>query len=95
MQQTVLHNQTLYDFALQHCGTVAAVFAIALANGISITSELVPGTQLDVPADAPVDADILNFYKAKEVLPATGITELNTEPDGIDFMSIEGTFIVQ
>ena len=95
MLKPVLHNQSLYDFAVQHCGSVSAVIAIAVANGISPTAPIAPGTELIVPDDAILDNDIVSFYEYKKVLPATALrNDLLIAPGGIGHMNIGGTFIV-
>lgn len=96
---TVLHNQSLLDIAIQHTGDVTNAFALAVANGISVTDDLQPGADLVIPDDITTDADILNYYSAKGLQPATGITNNGShvveELDGIGYWIINRTFIVQ
>jgi len=97
MQQTVLHNQSLLDFTLHHCGKLESLFALAISNGVSVTSEIVPGTLLDVPKTLDKADDIVNFFKFKNIEPASEFTG-NTLPDvptGIDYMIIGTDFIVE
>lgn len=96
MQKPVLHNQSLYDFAIQHCGTVAAVIAIAAANNLSTTAILTPGMELTIPSGVVNEPDIVEFYRIKKHRPATAIenNDLIIEPDGIDYMIVEDTFII-
>ncbi len=42
--QTINKHTNVVDFALQQHGSVAALFAICMANNASITDELIPGT---------------------------------------------------
>jgi hypothetical protein len=96
MQKTVLHNQSLLDFTLHHCGKLESLFDLAISNGKSITEELVPGTLLEVPDTVDKAVDIVNFYKFKNIEPACGFVG-NTLPDvstGIDYMIIGTDFIV-
>lgn len=62
---TVLSNQSLLDIAIQEDGNVLAAFEWALANGISITEELVPGQKLFVPSSVNRDNDIAQYFKSK------------------------------
>lgn len=41
-------NTNMLDVAVQACGTINALFDIAILNGISITDDLVPGTSFEV-----------------------------------------------
>ena len=93
-------NQSLFDIAIQQCGSVEAVFAIAELNGLSITDALEPGVLLEIPEWVVVEKPITDYYKAKGLRPATdfpstgsgsgeggGIEDLLD--DGIDFMAVE------
>ena len=92
---TVLHNQSLLDVAIQHTGSVANCFAIAVANGLSVSDDLTPGIDLVIPEDAIIDKDVLRYQKSKGIQPATGITNLENEQlGGIDYMDVEGSFKV-
>lgn len=98
---TVLHNQSLLDFAIQHTGSAQNAFEIAMANGISITDQLTAGTELTVPESVVMDVDIRNYYQSKAIQPATAITtfiidgEPETELEGISYWAIYDDFIVQ
>lgn len=94
MQKPIAHKQTLFDFALQYCGTAEAALQIAVANNISLTAELAVGTILTIPDDVPTDPVITNYYNTKNIVPATRVTTGYSDRGGIDFMSIGGTFIV-
>ncbi len=71
---TVLHNQSLLDFAIQHTGSALNAFAIAMANGISISDEISAGSDLIIPDSVVIDVDIRNYYTSKAIQPATAIT---------------------
>lgn len=68
---TVLSNQSLLDIAIQEDGNVLAAFEWALANGISITEELVPGQKLIIPKSVNRDNEIANYFKSKKQNIAT------------------------
>ncbi|OUL63097.1 hypothetical protein [Flavobacterium sp. AJR] len=96
MQETVLHNQSLIDFTLHHCGTIESVVAMAVANDWSITEELQPKRILEVPADVIKDSDIVGFYTSKKHVPAFNYSgPISANDEGIGEMIIEETFIVR
>ena len=70
---TILHNQSLLDLAVQHTGAVESVFAIAVANGLSLTDDLPAGTEIKLPDSVNKDSDVLNYYSAKRLQPATAV----------------------
>lgn len=69
---TAQENQTLFDIALQECGSVESAFAIARANGKSITDIIDVGEEITIPAIAKIDKKGVNFYDANQIRPATG-----------------------
>ncbi|HBL74253.1 MAG: hypothetical protein A2W90_18035 [Bacteroidetes bacterium GWF2_42_66] len=86
-------NQSLFDIALQSCGSVEAVFGIAELNGLAITDALAPGQELLVPE--PANKPVADYYKMKGLRPATGIETLDELRDeGIDYWAVEVDFVV-
>lgn len=79
MQKTVLHNQSLLDFTLHHCGTLDGIMAMAIENNISITEMLSPGDQLNVPNEIAKESDIVEFYQNKKLIPATGFETMEKQ----------------
>ena len=99
MKVIVLNNQSLIDVAIQHTGTIENAFKIAVANGLSLTDELQPGAQLIIPEDVQMNNDVVNYFAAKGIQPATGLTEndlliAQTVQRGIGYMQIGKTFKV-
>lgn len=98
MKIIVLHNQSLLDLAIQHTGAVENAFAIAVANGLSITDELEAGENIGLTAyDIQQNKDILSYYTAKKLQPATGLSSQqlsNDKPQGIDYWAIQMDFVV-
>lgn len=45
----VIGGQSIFDIAIQHCGSVDASYAIAKANGLTLDATLLPGQALLVP----------------------------------------------
>ena len=94
---TVLHNQSLLDFAIQHTGSVDNAFAIAKENGLAVSDVLTPGTELIIPESIENDSAVLNYYVAKKVQPATALTAVVNEDirqRGIGYMQIGRSFKV-
>lgn len=99
MQIKILNSQTLQDIAIQYCGTLEALFDIALLNNISVTQELSPGQILNIPKVDYGFQEVVNYFSINKIEPATELTkemisiiEGNT---GIDYWSIENNFIIQ
>jgi hypothetical protein len=98
MSVVVLYNQSILDVALQHTGTVENCFAIAVANGFSVSDILSAGSSIEIPEDIQKNSDVLNEYNAKKITPATGTTigQDNEIPtfNGIGYMQIGNSFKV-
>ena len=98
MEITVLHNQSLLDLALQHTGTIESVFELAEANALNITDDVVAGKTLVLPAEALINKDILAYYTAKNLQPATAFTKEDEQVferlEGISIWAINLDFIV-
>ena len=96
---TVLNNQSLFDIAIQHTGSVMNAFSIAQANDISITAFLVAGTKLIIPGTVEINKDVKDYYDAKKIQPATGTTAGTDggfeELEGISYWIINKNFVVQ
>jgi hypothetical protein len=72
MQVTVLYQQSIFDLAVQQCGSADAALAIAQMNGKSITDELVVGEVLRVPA--VVNRNVAMYYENGNLKPATALS---------------------
>lgn len=98
MTVTILHNQSFFDVAIQHTGNVMNAFAVAAANGMSITALLASGAVINIPKGLSFNNDLYSFYKAKQIQPATawtGETENGEqELEGIGYWIIEKNFKV-
>ena len=98
MQITVLHNQSLLDLALQHTGTIESAFEIAEANALNITDDVVAGKALVLPAESFTNKDILAYYTAKNLQPATAFSNEDVQVferlEGISIWAINLDFIV-
>ena len=98
MTITVLHNQSLLDLALQHTGTIESVFELAGANALNITNDVVAGKTLILPAEAFTNKDILAYYTAKNLQPATAFSKEDEQVferlEGISIWAINLDFVI-
>ena len=93
---TILHNQSLLDLAVQHTGTAENAFALAVVNGLSLTDDLPAGAEIKLPDSVNKDSDVLNYYSAKRLQPATAVIMLPEEErlEGIGYWVIQTDFKV-
>lgn len=98
MQITVLHNQSLLDLALQHTGTIESIFELAEANTLNISDDVVAGKTLVLPAEAFTNKDILGYYTAKNLQPATAFSKEDEQVferlEGISIWAINLDFVI-
>ena len=101
MEVKVLENQSLFDLAIQACGSIEAVFGIAGLNGLSITDALMIGSLLEL-ADDPEggNTQISAYYYHRQLYPATEISSsgpgsVDVTDDGIGFMAVEIDNLIQ
>lgn len=98
MKIIVLHNQSLFDVALQHSGSIESIFEIILANDLSLTDEVKAGQTLTIPDIILKDNDILSYYTAKKIQPATGFTaedkQVLERQEGISIWAINLDFLI-
>lgn len=64
--------QTIFDIALQECGTAEAAFAIAKVNDISLSKTIDVGTMLSIPDEVIFNRQVQAFYQINKKQPATG-----------------------
>ena len=98
MTITALHNQSLLDLALQHTGTIESVFEFAEANALNITDDVQAGTPLYLGEGLVVRNEILGYYTAKNLQPATDFSKEDEQVferlEGISIWAINLDFIV-
>lgn len=100
MNVIILNHQSLFDLALQEYGYPEAAFDLALANGMALSDELTVGDELVLPnLDEQRARDILAYYKANAITPATALTAQQKDDvigcEGIGCWYINADFIVQ
>ena len=98
MTVAALHNQSLLDLALQHTGTIESVFELAKDNALNITDDVQAGTPLYLGEGLGVRNEILSYYTAKNLQPATAFTKEDEQVferlEGISIWAINLDFIV-
>lgn len=89
----VLEGQSLFDVAVQITGSIEGVFTIASENDISVTENIMPGS--NITPSVIVNKEIVDYYSTKNLKPATGLN-LSEEDSltGIGSMTIEENFII-
>ncbi|WP_034752756.1 hypothetical protein [Chryseobacterium daeguense] len=92
----ILHNQTILDISIETTGSVDNCFQIAIANGHSVSADLTAGSSFGNAKGSKLNEDIVGYYSAKKIHPATGSTEISEVPQlgGIGYMKIAGNFKV-
>ena len=81
------------DIAVQTSGVVEAAFDLAAANDVSVSEPLEAGAQLET---APVaDKMVLERYTARQIRPATELSDEAAPFGGIGYMGIEVDFMVR
>ena len=73
MQITVKDRQALPDIALLALGSLAGLFALAVRNGISVTSQLSDGQVLTYELEDVVSLPVRSAYALQSITPATDI----------------------
>lgn len=74
MTVTVLNNQSLLDIAIQATGKAENMLKIAVANNLVPTEPIAPGAVLKIPDTVDFDQDIVRYYTANNIQPATALT---------------------
>lgn len=88
-------GQTLLDVAVVTAGSVEAVVALAVANGMSVTDTLENGQELELVE--PVRRDVVRRFAVSGMEPATEISPEEASallPGGIGYMAVQVDFVV-
>ena len=67
----VLHNQTMFDIAIQHFGTVNAAYDIALLNDLCVSDVLPVSMELKIPDEDYGFSESVNYYLSNKITPAS------------------------
>jgi len=65
----VREGQSLFDLAVQTCGSVESIFDLAVRNLICITDTLIPGQIVKLPDVG--NKGIVNYYTIGDIIPAS------------------------
>lgn len=76
---TILNNQSLFDISVQLTGTALNALELAQANNKVPSVNLIAGEELIVPNTLVTDDDILRYYQANTLLPASALTQQNQD----------------
>lgn len=98
MRSTIHSRQSLLDIAIQECGSFEAAYELAGRNGLAVTDDLEPGTELEFIQEDVTKKQVVAHLAARRIKPATAASELDTSIapyGGIGFMGIEIDFIVK
>lgn len=92
----VKHKQCLFDIAMQYGGSRSHVYAIAIANNISVTHLLVAGQTIVVPDSvlADIDGNVAYVLGQQRHIPASMDDGVIANGSGIGFMQIGSNFKV-
>ena len=94
----VLSGQSLFDISIQYTGDVINTYALALANGKSVTDKFTVGELIVIPDGLTTATKEVKYLSSLGILPATAITteqKVFIPELGIGTMTIGTTFIVR
>ena len=74
MKVKAVKNQSLIDIAIQTGGKLECVFELAMANNMSITDELQPGDELEIPDYTDPVPEIVDHFKNHNIAPVTALS---------------------
>ena len=78
----ILNGQSLLDFVVEHTGEASNLYAVALANSITVYDSVPVGTGLLIPDELYVNNDVISFFQTSTSKPAT-FGAYNYSPDYI------------
>jgi hypothetical protein len=90
-KQSIKKHQTFVDFVTQASGALDGLFECAKLNGLSITSDVSPGTHL---FSVELNDEVLSFFKNKNVDIVGKPLSPQVFPGGIGHMQIGTSFKV-
>lgn len=72
MRSIITHNeQTIWDVAEQHMGSVEAVFDILELNPNIRPDEIIPTDTLVYVPDIPINQHVVDYYHFNKITPVT------------------------
>ncbi len=94
MKTTARARQSVPDIAVRYAGSVEAAWEIAEQNGLSLTDDIEPGREIEIPDD------VTSALTARSTdQPATAITEEEINAilgrgEGVEHWAIEYDFVI-
>lgn len=86
MEVTSLNNQSLLDIAIQTTGKAENRLKIAMENDLVPTEPIAPGTILTIPEGIDKDDQVVRYYEANGIFPATELTETQEKKQELTFI---------
>ena len=89
----ILENQSLYDVAIQECGSIEAVFDIMKANSNKfshLNAVISANTEIFINDEMIINKPVVDIYKKTGVKIVNGTEQLG----GINYMGVEYNFII-
>lgn len=69
----VRDRQSVFDLALRWGGDAEAAFAIAELNDMSVSEQIDPGTEIEVPS--VMERRVVEYYERNRIEPATAVDD--------------------
>ncbi len=91
----ISEGQTLIDIAIQYLGDASRYVEIIELNNLTITEDIHAGDELIIPTVTNEKTAIVSLFRKKNIKPASAITDIISENEGVDYWHIEENFIVQ
>jgi hypothetical protein len=73
----VLEEQTLFDIAVQECGSIEAAFELAVNNGLFVTDTVNAGGE--ITGAAKVKDAVADYFAVNRLRPATRINDFELD----------------
>lgn len=80
----ISERQSFFDIAIQKLGSPEAAFQLAIANGLSLTDELVPGSSIELPE--VWDSKVVDYFGKSNLSPATFADSASVQQDNVQVM---------
>ena len=94
MKIKVLPYQSLADVAVRYTGSLENLYAIAVANSMTLDAELHAGEEIAIPDNLDIEVAVVRTYDNNSLNPASAATA-DTVLGGIDYMGIQIDFWIR
>ena len=89
---TVHKQQNILDLAIQEYGSIEGLLELAKENNLSLDEDMVAGSVLSVDESKIINLPLVNYFKEKEIVIATGANGFVTDDIGIFDDTFNDTF---